>query len=139
VSDLTKIGVASSAAEVLSQAAGLTGTSAQTFAKANANAVNLTQAQEEALLNIALPSYQNDVKSYVKVAVNQNQFDAMVSLDYNIGGGNFKNSSVVANVNKGDFSAAADSFKLWNKSGGVVVQGLVNRRELEVALFNTPV
>ena len=139
VSDLTKIGVESSAAEVLSQAAGLTGTNAQTFAKANSSAVNLTQAQEEALLNIALPSYQDNVRSCVKVAVNQNQFDAMVSLDYNIGGGNFKNSSVVANINKGDFVAAANSFKLWNKSGGVVVQGLVNRRELEVALFNTPV
>jgi lysozyme len=79
------------------------------------------------------------VRTYVTVPVNQNQFDAMVSLDYNIGGGNFKNSSVVANINKGDFVAAANSFKLWNKSGGVVVQGLVNRRELEVTLFNTPV
>jgi GH24 family phage-related lysozyme (muramidase) len=139
VSDLTNIGVPSSAAEVLSQAAGLIGTNAQTFVQANANAVNLTQSQEEALLNLILPPYAQDVKAYVKVAVNQNQFDAMVSLDYNIGGGNFKSSSVVANINKGDFVAAASSFKLWNKSGGVVVQGLVNRRELEVALFNTPV
>jgi len=139
VADLTSIGVASSAAEALSKAAGLTGTDAQTFAKANANAVNLTQSQEEALLNLALPTYQQHVQNYVKVPVNQNQFDAMVSLDYNIGGGNFKNSSVVANLNKGDVAAAAESFKLWNKSGGKVVQGLVNRRELEVALFNTPV
>jgi len=139
VADLTSIGVASSAAEALSKAAGLTGTDAQTFAKANANAVNLTQSQEEALLNLALPTYQQHVQNYVLVPVNQNQFDAMVSLDYNIGGGNFKSSSVVANLNKGDVAAAAESFKLWNKSGGKVVQGLVNRRELEVALFNTPV
>ena len=67
------------------------------------------------------------MRAYVTVLVNQNQFDAMVSLDYNIGGGNFKNSSVVANINKGDFVAAANSFKLWNKSGGVVVQGLAHK------------
>lgn len=139
ISDLTSIGVSSSAAETLSKAAGLTGTDAQTFAKANANAVNLTQSQEEALLRLVLPTYQQHVQTYVTVPVNQNQFDAMVSLDYNIGGGNFKNSSVVAYLNKGDVAAAAESFKLWNKSGGKVVQGLVNRRELEVALFNTPV
>jgi GH24 family phage-related lysozyme (muramidase) len=139
VSDLTNVGVSSSAAEVLSKAAGLTGTAAQTFAQANSNAVNLTQAQQETLLNLALPPYQQDVRTYVTVQVNQNQFDAMVSLDYNIGGGNFKNSSVVTNLNKGDVAAAAESFKLWNKSGGKVVQGLINRRELEVALFNTPV
>jgi len=139
IADLTSIGVSSSAAETLSAAAGLTGTDAQTFAKANSNAVNLTQSQKEALLNLALPTYQQHVQNYVTVPVNQNQFDAMVSLDYNIGGGNFKNSSVVANLNKGDVAAAAESFKLWNKSGGKVVQGLVNRRELEVALFNTPV
>lgn len=139
VADLTNIGVSAAAAQTLSLAAGKTGEDAKTFVQANSGAVTLTQAQEEALLNIALPPYEKDVKTYVKVAVNQNQFDAMVSLDYNIGGGNFKNSSVVANINKGDFAAAAESFKLWNKSGGQVVQGLVNRRNLEVELFNTPV
>ncbi|WP_158044351.1 pesticin C-terminus-like muramidase [Skermanella pratensis] len=139
IADLTNIGVSADAAQTLSLAAGKTGNDAKAFVQANSGAVTLTQAQEQALLDIALPPYEKDVKTYVKVAVNQNQFDAMVSLDYNIGGGNFKNSSVVANINKGDFAAAAESFKLWNKSGGQVVQGLVNRRNLEVALFNTPV
>ena len=78
------------------------------------------------------------MKKYVTVPVNQNQFDALVSLDYNIGVGNFKSSSVVKNLTAGDFAAAAQSFALWNKSGGQVSQGLVNRRNMEIDLFNTP-
>src|SRR3954451_14400777 len=57
VADLTKIGVSAEVAQILSQSAGKTGQDAKAFVQANANAVNLTQSQEEALLNLILPPY----------------------------------------------------------------------------------
>ena len=67
--------------------------------------------------------------------VNQNMFDACVSLCYNIGVKNFSQSSVVRYLNQGNKLAAANSFELFNKDNGVVVKGLVNRRLKEKNLF----
>lgn len=90
----------------------------------------------------ALSMFKSDLKGYVqavndavKVPLNQNQFDALVSLCYNIGIGGLKTSSLVARLNKGDYTGASNEFLLWNKSGGKVLQGLVNRRKAERALF----
>ncbi|KQD16250.1 lysozyme [Acinetobacter baumannii] len=65
----------------------------------------------------------------------QNQFDALVSLAYNIGSGAFKGSTLLKLLNKGDYKGAADQFLVWNKAGGKVMKGLVRRREAERALF----
>lgn len=67
--------------------------------------------------------------------VNQNMFDACVSLAYNIGVGSFAKSSVVRYLNQGNKLAAANSFELFNKVNGKVLQGLVNRRLKEKNLF----
>lgn len=67
--------------------------------------------------------------------VNQNMFNAAVSLAYNIGVKAFANSSIVRNLNKGQVQAAADSFLLWNKDNGQIIKGLVNRRKVERDLF----
>lgn len=70
-----------------------------------------------------------------KGLVNQNMFNAAVSLAYNIGVKGFAGSSIVRNLNKGNIQAAADSFLLWNKDNGQIVKGLVNRRKTERDLF----
>ena len=59
----------------------------------------------------------------------------MVLLCYNLGKSGFAGSSVVRHFNLGNIQRAADSFLLWNKAGGKVVQGLVNRRNKERSLF----
>ena len=59
----------------------------------------------------------------------------MVSLCYNIGPAAFAKSSIVRHFNAGNVDAAANSFLLWKKAGGKVVQGLVNRRTAERDLF----
>ena len=69
---------------------------------------------------------------------NQNQFDAMVSLIYNIGAGNFKQSTVLHQFNAGNNDAAANGFALWCHAAGKVLPGLVARRGKELALFKTP-
>ena len=67
--------------------------------------------------------------------ITQNMFDAILSLTYNIGVNGFKKSSVLRLLKQGDKQNAADAFLLWNKAGGKVLKGLVNRRKKERELF----
>lgn len=72
--------------------------------------------------------------------LNQNMFDALVSLAYNIGVGALSTSnSVTGNIKKGNYKAAADGFLLWNKGrvGGKLqaINGLTRRRKEERDLF----
>ena len=71
----------------------------------------------------------------IKVPVTQNQFDAMVSLAYNIGTGAFLKSTLLKKVNAGDFAGAGEEFLKWNKSGGKELLGLTRRRKKEFDLF----
>ncbi|MBL8644020.1 MAG: lysozyme [Rhodospirillaceae bacterium] len=66
----------------------------------------------------------------------QSQFDAMVSLCYNIGSGAFKKSSVARLHNQGRHGEAQQAFALWNKAGGKVLPGLVTRRAKEADLYD---
>jgi lysozyme len=75
------------------------------------------------------------VNNLVTTALTQNQFDALVDFVYNAGSGNFKNSTLLRLVNAGDFDAAAQEFPKWDHAGGVVVEGLLRRREAERDLF----
>lgn len=82
-----------------------------------------------------LLQYELGVSKAIKRSPTQNQFDAFVSLCFNIGVRGFTGSSVVRNFNAGNLTAAANAFLLWNKAGGKVIPGLVNRRHMERALF----
>ena len=75
------------------------------------------------------------INDYVDVELTQNQTDALISLIYNIGSGNFRNSTLLKLLNAGSYDAAAQQFKRWNKAAGKVMAGLTRRREAEMALF----
>lgn len=75
------------------------------------------------------------VSSAVAVPLSQEQFDALVSLCYNIGETAFRNSTLVRLLNSGDYAGAAAQFDRWNRAGGVVNAVLVNRRAAERKLF----
>ena len=81
----------------------------------------------------------NAVNRTIDVALNQNQFDALVSLCFNIGQGNFASSTLSRMLNKGDYLGAADQFLVWNHCGGQVSPGLTRRRLAEHDLFLAPV
>lgn len=68
-------------------------------------------------------------------ALTQNEFDALVSFVYNVGIGTFKKSSVMKYINQGNKKLAALYILVYTKSGGVVLPGLVKRREDEHRLF----
>ena len=82
-----------------------------------------------------LIEFEHTVNSSVKVPLNQNQFDALVSLAYNIGSNAFKSSTLVKKLNASDYQGAADQFNVWVNAGGKRMQGLVNRRDKEKLLF----
>ncbi|WP_313390343.1 lysozyme [Acinetobacter sp.] len=94
-----------------------------------------TLDQAKAYMQNDLKAFEQTVNSAVKVPVSQNQFDALVSLAYNIGSTAFKNSTLVRQLNEGNYKAAANQFNVWVNAGGKRMQGLVNRRAAERTLF----
>ena len=101
-----------------------------------------TQAQADQALLDDLTDAEAAVDSAVQdVPTTDNQFAAMVSLCYNIGAGNFADSTVLREHRTGRTQQAANAFLLWNKAtiDGVlqVVTGLTNRREAERTLYLT--
>lgn len=94
-----------------------------------------TEAQAKAYMAHDLKKFESAVNNAVKVPLNQNQFDALVSLAYNIGAGAFSGSTLVKKLNANDFRGASDQFDVWVNAGGKRMQGLVNRRAKEKTLF----
>jgi len=76
------------------------------------------------------------ITNKVTVPVNQNQFDALTSFTFNVGGAAFNGSTLLKLLNQGQFDQVPTQLRRWNKAGGKVVQGLVNRRENEIKLWN---
>lgn len=83
------------------------------------------------LLNNLEEKYAAGVKSCVTVPLYQHEFDAYVSLTYNIGAQGFCNSTLVKKLNAGDYEGACTEIKRWNRQGGRVLPGLTKRREAE--------
>ena len=89
----------------------------------------------ELLEFVANRDFASKIAPHIKVEVNQKQFDAMVSLAYNIGATAFINSTLLKKVNARDFAGAGNEFLRWNKSGGKELLGLTRRRAREKELF----
>ena len=89
----------------------------------------------EQLLEDDLHDAEVAVEDYVDVELQQHEFDALVSFVFNVGSGNFSNSTMLKLLNNGDRYAAALQFARWNKSGGKVSNGLIRRRKAEQRLF----
>ena len=68
--------------------------------------------------------------------LSQNQFDALVSFVYNIGVEAFRKSTLLRLLNNGDYASVPTQMKRWIMDNGVVVRGLINRRQKEVDMWN---
>jgi lysozyme len=93
--------------------------------------------QEEADERFArdLAVYERCVEDHVTVEITQDQFDALVSLCFNIGCKAFRNSTLLRRLNEGDYFTAARHFTDWNKQKGKELAGLTRRREAEADVF----
>ena len=97
--------------------------------------MKITKTQAVNYLKQDLSIYEKAVTDYVKVPLNQNQFDALVSFSFNCGVGALKTSTLLQKLNSSDYNGAANEFPRWNKSNGKVLNGLVRRRQEEKELF----
>lgn len=109
-----------------------------------------TEAEATQALAREMGTHEANVLRLVKVPLTQGQFDALVSLCYNIGDGALGKSTLLRHLNAGDYARAATHFadfkyarargataKLYRVKDGtpVVMAGLVRRRAKEAQLF----
>jgi len=97
----------------------------------------ITETEAEALLRADIAVFENCVSAAVKVPISQPQFDALVSLAFNIGCGALRRSTLLRRLNAGDYRGAAREFDKWIRAKGVVLAGLVSRRRDERNLFES--
>ncbi|NUL36619.1 lysozyme [Kosakonia sacchari] len=97
----------------------------------------ITQARADMLLKLDVEAAARAVTNAVKVPLNQNQFDALVSFTFNVGAGALGESSLLRKLNDENYSGAANEFSRWIHAGGKILLGLVNRREAERKLFTS--
>lgn len=111
----------------------------------------LTQDEAEKLLDIDIRIKENELNKLIKVPVTQNQYDALISLLFNIGVGNFRTSTLLRLLNQKNYKGAGERFLLVNNSAKTkedkyrgsfvfdnrkkVLDGLVKRRAEEKELF----
>lgn len=94
-----------------------------------------TKQQAEEWLTEEIKEYETYVEDAVKLPLNQNQFDALVSWTYNLGPTNLNSSTMLKKLNAGEYEDVPEQIKRWNKAGGKVLEGLVRRRKAEALLF----
>ena len=75
--------------------------------------MTITQAEADAIFATDLAPFEAAVARAVTAPMTQNQFDACVSLAFNIGAAGFAGSTVVHKLNAGDVGGAADAFLMW--------------------------
>lgn len=75
--------------------------------------------------------YGKAVTRCITAPLHQYEYDAFTSLAYNIGPTAFCNSTLVKRANERDYASACKEILRWNRAGGKVVRGLVNRRQSE--------
>lgn len=95
----------------------------------------ITAEQAEKMLRDDVAKFESGVSSLITSPTNQGQFDAMVSLAYNIGLGNFGKSTLLKKHNARCYTCAADQFRVWNRANGKVMNGLTKRRAAEREVY----
>lgn len=91
--------------------------------------IEVTQALNSALIDVQ--KFEGAMKRCVTVPLHQYEYDAYVSLTYNIGEGAFCRSTLVRLLNKEDYSGACKQILRWDKFKGKPLRGLTVRREKE--------
>jgi lysozyme len=97
--------------------------------------LRIARAQADEILSRDLGKYEAGVMRAITREPSQNQFDAMVSLCFNVGPGAFARSTLVKRFNSGNIEGAGEAFLAFRKAKGKVWVGLERRREAERRLF----
>lgn len=99
--------------------------------------MTITKNEADKLLSDDLQIVARIVQNLVKVPLDENQFAALVSFAFNVGIGNFENSTLLKLLNRGWYDQVPAQLMRWVKSNGEVLGGLSRRRAAEARLWNT--
>lgn len=105
-------------------------------AKAMVNKKKISQEEADLQLKKDIIHAQYVVVSSVRVPMTAGQEAALISFVFNVGSKAFKSSTLLKKLNSGDYASVPGQLRRWKYVGGKVVQGLVNRREAEINLWN---
>src|SRR5208283_434739 len=92
----------------------------------------ITQDKADNLLKQDLSSKEEFINKLVIHQLNQNQFDAIMCLVYNIGIQAFKDSTLLKLINENNINLLSEHWLGWDKAGGVILDGLYKRRKTEL-------
>ncbi len=95
----------------------------------------ITDEQGEALLIEDMNWAKYSVMKAVSVDLTPGQYAALVDFVFNVGSGNFNQSTLLKKVNAGQHAEVPAQLRRWIRAGGKVWQGLVTRREREIDLY----
>lgn len=101
--------------------------------------MTITQEEADKIFMDDAVIFENKVKRMVTIALNQNQFDALVCMCYNVSTAHFKEMLDISELNKGVYANVPDAMMHYNVSAGRILRGLTRRRKLEGQLFSTPI
>jgi lysozyme len=101
--------------------------------------MNITPEEADALLQQDLKSAAFVVTRLVKVPLNENQYAALASFVFNVGEGNFEQSTLLKLLNRGWYEQVPAQLMRWNRANNEVLGGLARRRAAEGRLWNKPV
>ena len=94
-----------------------------------------SESNADHMLEVEMEEYEGYIHDSVTAPINQDQFDALVSWVYNLGGGNLNASTMLKVLNAGQYEEVPAQMMRWNKAGGKVLEGLTRRRQAEANLF----
>lgn len=96
----------------------------------------ITEAVALDRLKAETSRFQGYLRKHITVPLTQNMFDALTSFTFNVGQGwMIDGSSVFSELQQKNYTAAAQNMLKWNRAGGKVLKGLVDRRDAESKLF----
>ena len=102
-----------------------------------ASGMTIDQSEADRRLEMDTQDTMIRVKAQISVPLTDNQLAALICFTYNEGAGHLMESTVEKLLNSGDYAGAADALLMWDKCRGVVVPGLLRRRQAERSLFLT--
>lgn len=96
----------------------------------------ITKEKSRELLKSDLSRFEKAVNTYIIEELKQCEFDALTSLSFNIGVGNFSKSTLVRKINaKAPIAEIEKEFRKWVYASGKILPGLKARREREIKLY----
>ena len=101
----------------------------------------IDQATGNQLFDLIVAEFEKQVKMLLGdtlvATLPKEAVDALVSIAYNIGTGNFSKSTLLKRIkaDKNNLGGIEDAFLMWNKAGGKVLNGLQRRRAAEFAMY----